>query len=251
MKLRPIAEVHTNPLRQALLKMLGDNPSLNDSRFNGGFWVNLKCERIWIILKHLRKVRGQEETKNLASKLTAAEFTLLKGLVNKVEVKEDVEKGCGNTKKKLKKNDSEISLDRTGYPKCLLSPPKVLAIEDAKPGALSKGSGSPALTKGKGGAMPSVPKYLTQKKPGHKYDPPCSKDAPLKARMGFEGEKKEKKVIKKKKKTNKGASGQGQGSLKKASCCNRSPLGQEALAQVENHPCKETRKVLHHWLLQG
>ena len=181
MKLRPIAEVHTNPLRQALLKMLGDNPSLNDSRFNGGFWVNLKCERIWIILKHLRKVRGQEETKNLASKLTAAEFTLLKGLVNKVEVKEDVEKGCGNTKKKLKKNDSEISLDRTGYPKCLLSPPKALAIEDAKPGALSKGSGSPALTKGKGGAMPSVPKYLTQKKPGHKYDPPCSKDAPLKA----------------------------------------------------------------------
>ena len=241
-KLSPTAEVHTNPLRQALLKMLGDNPSLNDSRFNGGVWVNLKCERIGIILKHLRKVKGQEEAKNLASKLTAAEFTLLKGLVDKVELKEDDEKGKGNTKRKLKKNDSEISLDSSGYPKCLLSPPKkMLAIEDAKPDTLSKGSGSPALTKGKGGAMPSVPKYLTRNKPGHKYDPPCPKpghkydppcpkDVPLKARMGFEGEKKGKNKVIKKKKKNKSTKGSGvkdKAALKKPAAAPGHPLARK------------------------
>ena len=121
-KLSPTAEIHPGPLRQALLKMLGDNPGLNDSRFNGGVWVNLKSER-----------------KNLASKLTAAEFTLLKGLVDKVKTKEQLdeeqEKG---TKRKLKKVDNDISLDSSGYPKCLLSPPKLLAIEDAKPDTLPK-----------------------------------------------------------------------------------------------------------------
>ena len=65
-KLSPTAEIHPGPLRQALLKMLGDNPGLNDSRFNGGVWVNLKSERIGIILKHVRRVKGQEDVKNLA-----------------------------------------------------------------------------------------------------------------------------------------------------------------------------------------
>ena len=195
-KLSPTAEIHPGPLRQALLKMLDGNPWLNDSRFNGGVWVNLKSERIGIILKHVRRVKGQDDVKNLASKLTAAEFTLLKGLVDKVKTKEQLdeeqEKG---TKRKLKKEDRKTVTFpgcSSGYPKCLLSPPKLLAVEDAKPYTLPKGSGSSALSKGKGSAIPSVPKYLTKKKPRHKYDPPCPKDVSLKDRMGFGGEKVEK-----------------------------------------------------------
>lgn len=214
-KLSPTAEIHSSPLRQALLKMLEENPGLNDSRFNGGIWVNLKSERIGIILKHVRRVKGQGDVKNLASKLTAAEFTLLKGVVDQVKTKEELdEEQQKGRKRKLKKEDSDISLDSSGYPKCLLSPPKLLAIEDAKPDTLSKGSGSPALTKGKESAMPSVPRYLTKKKPGHKYDPPCPKEVSLKDRLGFGSEKIKKKVKKKIKKKN-GAKAKGGEVLKK------------------------------------
>ena len=114
-------------------------------------------------------------------------------LVSKEEMKENVAKESGITRRKLKKNDSEISLDSTGYPKYLLSPPKMLAIEDAKPDTLSKDSGSPCLDKRQRGSHALNSQHLTRKKPGHKYDPPCPKDAPLKVRMGFEGEKKGKK----------------------------------------------------------
>ena len=45
--------------------------------------------------------------------------------------------------------------------------------------------------------------------------------------------------------------GQRRGSFEKASCCTRPPCQKEALAQVENHQCQKTRKVLHNRLPQG
>ena len=60
-----------------------------------------------------------------------------------------------------------------------------------------------------------MPKYLTTKKPGHKYDPPCPKEVSLKDRMGFGGEKVEKKKVKKKSKKKKGAKAKEEAVLKK------------------------------------
>ena len=163
-------------------------------------------------------------------------------LVSKEEMKENVAKESGNTRLKLKKNDNEISLDSIGYPKYLLSPPKMLAIEDAKPDTWSKDSGSPCLDKRQRGSHALNSQHLTRKKPGHKYDPPCPKD---KSGWALKVKRKGKKKVikKKKKKINKGV----RAALKKPAAA----IGQEALAQIKNHQCKESRKVLHCWLLQG
>ena len=41
-KVESTCEIHTQPLRQALLKMVMDDPSVNNSKFQGAIWCNLR-----------------------------------------------------------------------------------------------------------------------------------------------------------------------------------------------------------------
>ena len=143
------AEIHTQPLRQALLECVQEDPSLNDTKWNCGVWANIKCERLGTLLFHLRKLKNQDDLSSYAAKLTSAEFVLLKKMLDSVESKPQAEeqnldkrKGQNLDKRSLKKQISDVSMDSNGYPACLKSPNKrQLAIEDEKP--LPKGQAKP------------------------------------------------------------------------------------------------------------
>ena len=144
------AEIHTQPLGQALLKCVQEDPSLNDTQWNCGVWANIKCERLGTLLCHLRKLKKQDDLSSCAARLTSAEFVLIKKLLDSVENKsqagkeQDLDKRNEQNlgKRKLKKELSEVSMDSKGYPACLKSPnQRLLAIEDEKP--LPKGLAKP------------------------------------------------------------------------------------------------------------
>ena len=82
-------------MRQALLKLMRSDPSVNDSRFNGSVWSSLKGERLSCLLNHTRKwARAELEGKSsAASKLTAFEYGKLKELLDLFQEKEVPETG--------------------------------------------------------------------------------------------------------------------------------------------------------------
>ena len=55
-KVEPSEKVHSQPLRQALLSLLSEYPSLNTTKHTGGVWCNLKLERISYLLNHCRRL---------------------------------------------------------------------------------------------------------------------------------------------------------------------------------------------------
>lgn len=60
LELGPTAELRPQPLRAALLQLITQRPELNTSKFKGIVYVNLRAERIGILLFHVRRLaRGQ------------------------------------------------------------------------------------------------------------------------------------------------------------------------------------------------
>lgn len=45
-KISPTGEIHSQPMRQALLKVLQEHPEVNDTKYNGQVWMNIKSERL-------------------------------------------------------------------------------------------------------------------------------------------------------------------------------------------------------------
>eukprot|EP00438_Fugacium_kawagutii_P002736 Skav233460 [mRNA] locus=scaffold1080:157321:158529:+ [translate_table: standard] len=108
------------------------------SAFIGNVWGNMRVERLTMALLHLRRLKAEEEMRKCANKLTGKEFKELKELVLKLQEKDD---GAPllDKRRQLKKEDSEVSKDLDGFPKCFESPAKALAAE--KP-SLPKGGNS-------------------------------------------------------------------------------------------------------------
>ena len=126
LRAEPTGEVHTQPMRQALLKLMRNDPTVNTSRFNGSVWSNLKGERLGCLLNHTRKwARAELEGKsNAASKLTAFEYGKLKELLDLSEEKEVPETGHLLALEDRKPPSKEgrhlrpkLSLDSDGFPK--------------------------------------------------------------------------------------------------------------------------------------
>ena len=109
-------------------------------------------------------MKNQDDLSSCAAKLTSAEFVLLKKLLDSVESKPQAEEKHLDKRKKenldkrnlespdkrkegnldkrtLKKQISDVSMDSKGYPACLKSPKRPLAIEDKNP--LPKGNAKP------------------------------------------------------------------------------------------------------------
>ena len=68
-------------MRQALLKVLQEHPEVNDTKYNGQVWMNIKSERLNVILSHCRRLKVQSSWGNCAAKLTGAEYQLLQKLI--------------------------------------------------------------------------------------------------------------------------------------------------------------------------
>ena len=81
LRLEKSGEIHAQPLRTALIKLLSECPDLNQSGHSGQVWANLRMERITTVLFHVRKVGHKESGKECllacAARLTRDEYELL------------------------------------------------------------------------------------------------------------------------------------------------------------------------------
>ena len=80
--LEPSGLIHSQPLRQALLSLLAENPDINLGKHTGLVWANLKVERLNCLLTHVRKLgRDSKSLMPVAAKLTRDQYhELLVGL---------------------------------------------------------------------------------------------------------------------------------------------------------------------------
>ena len=131
------AEVHAAPLKKGLLHLLTLSPDLNNTQFNGIVWVNLRAERITTLLNHIRRfARDPDNLKIATSKLTSAEFSQMRDLLNFMNLKdaecpsvaslknEELPSTNETAKRVLKKEVSNVSVDSSGFPQMLKSPCK-------------------------------------------------------------------------------------------------------------------------------
>ena len=141
LKLESSGEIHTQPLRTALISLFAEAPQLNNTRHSGQVWANLKMERISTILFHVRKL-GRESLTAAAAKLTKEDYGKLQNGLMLLDVGDALEK-ANNMKKeaaeectalvpfepilekrKLKKTDSDVTMDSKGFPAMFGSPQK-------------------------------------------------------------------------------------------------------------------------------
>ena len=90
--LQPAAELHPQPVKAALLRLLNADSSLNATQFNGQVWINLRQERLCTILCHVRKAARDPNTlQQAALKLNGRDMMALKKVIGLVSL--PLEKG--------------------------------------------------------------------------------------------------------------------------------------------------------------
>ena len=177
--LSPTGEIHPGPLRQALLKLVQHKPKINTTDFNGMVYCNMRAERVTTVLLHLRRLKSEEELAKVAAKVSGKEYQLLKELAQNLAGKdteqnsdeereaasldkrgqqEEEEAGPLAKRRQLKKEDSAISMDSSGFPKCLQSPQQsnALPLEDSP---LTKGAAASSSN-----ALPDEGSFLKRRK---------------------------------------------------------------------------------------
>ena len=107
------AEIHAQTLRSALLHLITREPELNTSDYNGSVFVNLRAERISVILHHARRLaRAKTVPSSVIGNLTATQFKELNKTLKKVvlrdvpqenALKKDEGQKAGSSKDNLKK----------------------------------------------------------------------------------------------------------------------------------------------------
>ena len=109
--LEPQCELHPQPLRNGLLQLLTETPSLNGTAVTGSAWVNLRCERINVLLFHVRRLARGGMSSTCAAALTTQDFHRLKAVLGRVvgkALEADGQKEKGNLP--LRKGTEESSL---------------------------------------------------------------------------------------------------------------------------------------------
>ena len=164
----PSAEIHSKPLRLALVQLYAVHPEVNGSKFNGETWATLRVERLTVVMNHLRQLaRSEDALQKAASQLTPSQYLQLKEVVAHIELREvppnewqtsaasqkagaAVQKADAGLAKAEKEDDSkttvyedypspakrklqptlsEVSLDSQGFPRMLLTPEDAKACE--------------------------------------------------------------------------------------------------------------------------
>ena len=81
--LAPSAELNPASVKTSLLRALATDASLNQSKFNGQVWINLRQERLCTLLSHVRKaVRDKTSLQQAALKLCGADMMVLKRILD-------------------------------------------------------------------------------------------------------------------------------------------------------------------------
>ena len=151
LELSPSCELHSQPLRNSLLRLLTIKPALNSGLHNGSDWVHQRTERITVILGHIRRLARTGMTSRCASELTAMELQRLTKVMEKVEVQplengepeaplalENGDRDEPSEPKQKRKLKEQLSLDSEGYPMILKSP------KAATPEKVNKGEAGPS-----------------------------------------------------------------------------------------------------------
>jgi hypothetical protein len=143
LKVEASGEIHSQPMRTALLDLLAQNPELNSSsRHSGQVWVNLKHQRLDCILFHVRKLQREGLTV-AAAKLSKSDFLKLRDGLKLLKLEDALEKAscrkrplekepctalvpveAESKRRVLKKESSDVSLDGKGFPKLFASSPE-------------------------------------------------------------------------------------------------------------------------------
>eukprot|EP00435_Cladocopium_sp_Y103_P008276 s403_g2.t1 len=149
--LAPGCELHPQPLRNGLLRLLTSNPELNQTQHSGAVWVHQRASRVSVLLAHLRKLARNWPNPRCTADLTGKEVSQLDKLVKRIELRdekplekealplkngEDEQMEAKKRKRSLKKENSDVSLDSQGFPMALKTPPK--EKKDAGPCRLLK-----------------------------------------------------------------------------------------------------------------
>jgi hypothetical protein len=83
------AEIHAQTMRSSLLHLITREPELNTSDYNGSVFVNLRAERISVILHHVRRLaRAKTMPSSVTGSLTATQFKELNKTLKKVVLKD-------------------------------------------------------------------------------------------------------------------------------------------------------------------
>ena len=91
-------EIHSQTMRSALLHLIALDPELNTSEYNGTVFVNLRAERISVLLHHVRRLaRAKEMPSSVVGNLTASQFKEVNKTLKKVVLREMAQ---GNALKK-------------------------------------------------------------------------------------------------------------------------------------------------------
>ena len=198
-ELEGTCEIHTQPLRQALTKMVMEDPVVNNTKFKGEVWCNLRQERLTCVMAHFRRLKNDSEMRKCASRLTASEYLQLQDLVDKIREKTPCQKvdvvEPAVPAKRLKKEISDVSVDSEGYPKDLETPEKKTLPKGEKSSSctLAKGDMLSHSTLAKG--MVNKRRRLLRKRMGSRVLPMSSSlDAGLEHAFGFKEKRKGKKT---------------------------------------------------------
>ena len=107
LKISPSGEIHPNPLRQSIMKLVQEKPAMNQTDWNCQVWANMRAERVTVILLHLRRLKSEEEMRKCVGKLTGKDCLQLKNLVSMLG-----NDSCNG--EPLDKRDKEEPLDKRG-----------------------------------------------------------------------------------------------------------------------------------------
>lgn len=127
LEISPQCEIHAQPLRNALLRLLTSKPALNTTKHSGSIWTHQRSERISVILSHMRRLARSGINNKCAADLTSVQLNRMSKALEKVQLRsQDQPLPCDDEspqpKKKLKKEDTNVSLDSQGYPLFLKTP---------------------------------------------------------------------------------------------------------------------------------
>ena len=254
--LEPSGLIHSQPLRQALLSLLSEVPSLNQGNHSGQVWCNLKIERLTCILTHCRKLKRESSTLTTAAgKLTRLEYESLTESLKKIKLQG---KGLGKDphaslpvfgkaqaeKRQLVPRDSDVTMS-DGIPSIFQtpaskrskgglgkpSPSAASGLEKPSPAAAS-GLEKPSPAAASGLEKPSPSAHRGLKRPASSSTLVVSQQRPgnrLHAAMGYGLEKSKKKTAKQK----------AQPVLKRPACKKPASLGKD----TERKPWVKLRQV--------
>ena len=192
------AEVHPLPLRQGLVQLLTTKPDLNKTRFNGSTWVQLRAERVVVLLNHVRKLARDPKAGNAICKLSGVEYARLMDVLQMVTFDDEPLEKAQTTSAASKKAASSakgarstcsvkvtsrkltraVSEDDDGFPKMLASPEKPSGSRDLAPRSLLRpGHRARALQKADSGGGDSIeppstmPGEMVREKLGYSRQP--------------------------------------------------------------------------------